>query len=135
MPGEMNRILVTLFVLVSLAGCGGGSAVSSTSAKLHVTVWSQGESGGSVTYTLACPRGTGTLPAARSACSKLRRIGVRAFAPVPANTACTAIYGGPQLARVTGSVLRMRLEAGFNRSNGCEIARWDRLAFLFPPGS
>ena len=128
----MSRIFVTLLVLVLLAGCGGGSTGSSASAKLSVTVWPQGVSSGSVTYTLACPRAMGTLPAARSACSKLRRIGVTAFAPVPANTACTEIYGGPQIARATGRLAGQSIRADFNRTNGCEIARWELLVFLFP---
>ena len=128
----MNRILVTLLVLVLLAGCSGGASASSASAKLRITVWSRGKSGGSVNYTLACPRGTGTLPAARSACSKLRRIGVRSFAPVPAHAACTEIYGGPQIARVSGRFAGQSIKASFNRTNGCEIARWSKLAFLFP---
>jgi len=128
----MSRILVTLLVLVLLAGCSGGASASSASAKLRITVWPQGKNSGSVTYTLVCPQATGTLPAAHSACSKLRRIGIRAFAPVPANTACTAIYGGPQIARVSGRLAGRSIKAGFQRTNGCEIARWSRLAFLFP---
>lgn len=131
MSSEMSRIFVTLLVLVSLAGCGGNTTSSSASTKLRVTIWPQGENNRKVTYTLACPQATGTLPAARSACSKLRRLGTRAFAPVPANTACTEIYGGPQIARVSGRLAGKSIKANFKRTNGCEIARWSRLAFLF----
>jgi hypothetical protein len=46
--------------------------------------------------------------------------------------ACTAIYGGPQRARVTGRLRGYPVRATFNRTNGCEIARWDRVRFLFP---
>ncbi len=130
----MKRILVAPLVLVLLAGCGVGSAGSSASAKLRITVWPQGKNGRSATYTLACRRATGTLPAAHSACSKLRRRGVRAFAAVPANSACTMIYGGPQTARVSGHFAGRSIKAVFSRTNGCEIARWSRLAFLFPLG-
>jgi hypothetical protein len=38
--------------------------------------------------------------------------------------ACTQIYGGDQVARIRGD----NLQATFNRTNGCEIARWDALA-------
>ena len=38
--------------------------------------------------------------------------------------ACTEIYGGDQVALVEGSGFRAIL----NRTNGCEIARWDALA-------
>jgi hypothetical protein len=123
-----------LFLLLLLAptACGGNASGSSTSARLSVTVWPHGKSGRSVNYTLTCPRGSGTLPAARSACSKLRRVSSKAFAPVPAGTACTELYGGPQTARVTGHFAGKSIKADFNRTNGCEIARWSRLAFLFP---
>jgi hypothetical protein len=127
----MSRIFITLLVLASLAGCGGGSANSSASSKLRITIWPQGKASRSVTYSLNCPQATGTLPTAHSACSKLRRLGTRAFAPVPPNTACTEIYGGPQVARVSGRLAGKSIKADFKRTNGCEIARWSRLAFLF----
>jgi hypothetical protein len=41
------------------------------------------------------------------------------------------IYGGPQTARVRGTYRGRKVEAVFNRKNGCEIARWKRVAFLF----
>jgi hypothetical protein len=50
---------------------------------------------------------------------------------VPKNVACTEIYGGPQVARVAGILRGRRIGASFNRENGCEIARWNRVAFLF----
>ncbi len=131
----MTRILIALLVLVSLVGCGGASSASSASAKLRITVWPQGKNGRSVTYTLSCPRATGTLPAAHSACSKLRRIKASAFAPVPRGVACSMIYGGPQVAGVTGNLRGTKIDASFNRTNGCEVERWGRLAFLFPPAS
>ncbi|MGC9974664.1 MAG: SSI family serine proteinase inhibitor [Gaiellaceae bacterium] len=131
----MIRILVAFLVLVSLVGCGGASSASSASAKLRITVWPQGKNGRSAIYTLGCPRATGTLPAAHAACSKLRRAGVKAFAPVPPSTACSMIYGGPQIARVTGRLAGQPIKADFNRTNGCEVERWNRLAFLFPTRS
>jgi hypothetical protein len=38
--------------------------------------------------------------------------------------ACTQIYGGDQVATIEGDGTR----AMFNRSDGCQIARWDALA-------
>jgi hypothetical protein len=51
---------------------------------------------------------------------------------VPATVACTQIYGGPQTALVTGEFRGRRVRATFNRKNGCEIARWNAVRFLFP---
>jgi hypothetical protein len=52
------------------------------------------------------------------------------FAPTPPATVCTQIYGGPQEALITGTFRGRRVWARFSRRNGCEIARWNRIAFL-----
>ena len=67
-----------------------------------------------------------------SACAGLSRAPDGAFAPVPPATVCSQIYGGPQVAVVRGLFRGRRVRAAFTRRNGCEIARWNRLAFLFP---
>ena len=54
------------------------------------------------------------------------------FAPTPRAAACTQIYGGPQEALVTGRFRGRLVHAHFSRKNGCEIARWNRVGFLFP---
>ena len=57
------------------------------------------------------------------------------FAPLPKGIVCTEIYGGPQKARVVGTVGSKRIWATFTRQNGCQIARWNRLSpWLLPPG-
>jgi len=82
--------------------------------------------------TLRCnpPRGTVARPAA--ACRRLTTAGRALFAPTPAGVACTQIYGGPQIAVVTGMLAGRRLWARFMRRDGCEVDRWNRVAFLFP---
>jgi hypothetical protein len=45
---------------------------------------------------------------------------------VPPETACTQIYGGPASARVTGELLGKRVDARFERTDGCQIERWER---------
>lgn len=52
------------------------------------------------------------------------------FRPVPSNTACAEIYGGPATARVVGTLEGEPINATFNRINACEMARWDRLEAL-----
>lgn len=81
-------------------------------------------------WTLRCPDG-GTLPDAEQACSKVVMLD-DPFAPVPKDVACTEIYGGPQVAEVHGTFRGRRVDARFSRTNGCEIARWDKVEFLFP---
>jgi hypothetical protein len=91
-------------------------------ALLTIVVWPQGFGGDSHRWTLRCP-------SAAAACTRLAAIDAP-FAPVPPQTACTAIYGGPQVARVTGTFRGQRVWATFRRRDGCEIARWNKVAFL-----
>lgn len=58
----------------------------------------------------------------------------RPFEPVSRFVACTQVYGGPQVAEVRGTFKGRRIDARFNRTNGCEIERWNRHSFLFPVG-
>jgi Subtilisin inhibitor-like len=81
-------------------------------------------------WTLACAPATGTLPGRARACTRLARL-ANPFAPTPKNMACAEIYGGPQTAEVRGFFRGRRVRATFNRTNGCEIDRWKRVAFLF----
>ena len=40
------------------------------------------------------------------------------------------IFGGPDKATVKGTLDGAAVDATFTRSNGCEIARWDRMTAL-----
>ena len=134
---------------LAVAGCMGRtvSSGSGSSAKMseltfaYVTVWPNGKTGKGQSYGLPCGRGGGEFgsgsgtrlfPNARVACRKLSRLPIEAFAPLPRNVACTEIYGGPEVASVFGFAAGKEFEATFARTNGCEIARWNRVRFLFP---
>ena len=56
--------------------------------------------------------------------------------PGPARArSCTEIYGGPQTARVVGTLKGKRVWASFGRVNGCQISRWQGVSpWLLPPG-
>jgi hypothetical protein len=116
-------VLVTL-VALALAG--------SPSAQLTITVWPAGRGHAARVWTLRCTPVGGTLPGRAAACGRLGRAADDAFAPVPPATFCSQIYGGPQVAVVRGLFRGRRVFATFTRRNGCEIARWSRLSFLFP---
>jgi hypothetical protein len=84
-------------------------------------------------FTLRCgDRDTGTVPHPAAACTRLQRLGADAFRPTPPRTACTEISGGPSTARVTGIYYGRPIWVRLRRDNGCEIARWQRVAFLLP---
>jgi hypothetical protein len=129
------RIAVVVAAAALLAaGCAGRASDSSGGARpvgtaLEITVQPRGTGGSTRARTLRCPAG-GSLPRAQDACRRLARLR-DPFAPVPKNVACTEIYGGPQVARVRGYFRGAQVRATFNRTNGCEIARWNRVAFLF----
>jgi hypothetical protein len=132
------RLAALAFVALVATGCmartssdsGEGKAVPTTALEISVT---PGGEAPTKFWTLRCPSGGGTLPDAANACEQLAQI-VDPFAPVPKDTACTQVYGGPQEADVTGTYRGRPVNAHFDRGNGCEIARWDKVAFLFPTG-
>ena len=115
-----------LVALVALALSG------TPSAQLTVSVWPAGRGNAARVWTLRCAPVGGTLPRRVAACAGLSGAPDDAFAPVPPATVCSQIYGGPQVAAVRGLFRGRRVRATFTRRNGCEVARWSRLAFLFP---
>ena len=103
----------------------------SSPATLTITVWPTGPSHASRTATLRCEPAGGTLARRAAACRRLAAMQQSPFLPPAPATVCTQIYGGPQEAFVRGTFRGRRVSIRFARRNGCEIARWDRVAFLF----
>jgi len=101
-------------------------------ADLTIVVDATGE-GATQTFTLTCSPDGGDHPDPAAACAALARAGVEAFAPTPRGVACTEQWGGPQVATAQGTVDGEQISARFDRTNGCEISRWDRLAPVFGP--
>ena len=133
--------------LVLLAGCGTigsggdvtaepGSASRAThggATELTITVRA-GRGSGEQTYTLVCDPAGGDHPDPEGACRLLNEL-KDPFAPVPPDTMCTEIYGGPQTATVTGTFRGEPVDAEFSRTDGCQIARWDKhVALLVETG-
>ena len=120
-----------MLVLASLLA-GLSLSTGAASAELRIVVWPEGpDRGGARTWVLRCGPAGGTLPRPAAACRRLAAV-QQPFARVPENIACIEIYGGPQVARVTGTFRGRRVWATFRRTDGCEIARWNRVRFLFP---
>ena len=55
------------------------------------------------------------------------------FEPTPDDVACTELFGGPETATVTGTLDGREVDARFARNDGCEIARWEKVAALLEP--
>ncbi|MER7489429.1 SSI family serine proteinase inhibitor [Streptomyces sp. NPDC126497] len=102
--------------------------------RLTVTVRDAG-GGADGTYEVRCRPSGGSHPDPAGACAAVdrnTRWGRDAFAPAPRDAVCTLQYGGPATARVTGTWAGRPVDATYSRTNGCEIARWDRLVPLLP---
>lgn len=129
--------------LLLLAGCGatgseGDVAVEPGADSAGVTDLTvrvkSGPGKGERTFRLTCDPPGGDHPRAAEACRLLDDL-EDPFAPVPRDAMCTEIYGGPQTARVRGTFRGEPVDARFSRTNGCEIARWDKhLALLVERG-
>jgi Subtilisin inhibitor-like len=117
------RLALLLAALFLLAGCGSGADVGDSTPEYDLTIvyWPDGPDGESAEATLRCSAHGGTHPDPDGACAALVE-SEDALEPVSGDVACTEIYGGDQVATISGSV-----EASFSRANGCEIARWDAL--------
>jgi hypothetical protein len=129
------RVLVFVLAALAVAGCGEESEPSAgnstaSPASLEISISSGVKDAPTKVWTLRCPPG-GTLPDAAQACLNLERLH-DPFGPVPKSVACTEIYGGPEIADVQGTFRGKPVNTRFLRTDGCEIARWNRVRFLFP---
>ena len=131
----MRALALTAGLLI-LSACGGaesdaGTAPSAGDTALRIE-FHERRGAAPLVRTLRCEPTGGTLTRPAAACRGLGAL-ARPFAPTPKDTACTELYGGPQIAHVTGTYRGRRIDARFSRVDGCAIERWTRHAFLFPP--
>jgi hypothetical protein len=125
----MIRLAIVLAGLLLLAGCGSEedgedrpAAPSAPTTDLTVTVWPKGPDGPMRERRVECP--------GAAVCGELSP---HSFAPVPRDMACTAIYGGPAVARVSGTLHGEAVDARFSLEDGCQINRWERNRELLGP--
>jgi hypothetical protein len=125
------RVTATAAILLTLlAACGegddegGGAAApapAEPAADLTVNVHPGGPAGPVRVRKVECERlGAG---ADEKVC---RNLTPQQLAPVPGDVACTAIYGGPSVARVSGTLRGEPVDERFSLEDGCQIARWER---------
>jgi hypothetical protein len=138
--------------LAVLAGCGsGGGPAEATDmvTELRIVSWEDTRPAGGVgrvlglrrrgvgeakTWILRCDPPGGTFPKPEEACERLDELD-QPFVETPMDAICTEQYGGPQLASIQGVYRDEGVITRFDRTNGCEISRWDKHAFLFKPKS
>ena len=130
-------MLALAVVAAVLVGCGSASSAGpSPATSLTITYSPHGtHAGATKTWRVRCSPARGTLPHPAVACRRLAAGGAKLFAGVPKDVVCAQIYGGPQTARVVGTLDGRRIAATFSRSDGCQIGRWSRVSpWLLPPG-
>jgi len=65
-------------------------------------------------------------------CGRARALsGLLTSAP-PRDRVCAEVYGGPQTAQIVGNLEGRPVDRRFARTDGCEIADWDRAQSLLP---
>ena len=142
MRARVVELVAVMAVMVVPAACGGessvrvGDAVPSTSLRIEVRAAPDAPPRSA---TLACdgaPVATGFIDDARAACAlvtddqEARAVLVERR---PDDRICTQLYGGPQLARVTGRIEGRPVDVTVNRADGCGVADWSQLQPLLGP--
>lgn len=121
-----RRLLVALVLGVlatTLTSCGSETPEDELVSKLELSVQAD-EKAAPQTASLNCP---GAKAKDRDICAALDVVAPKVFEPVPVDQACTAIYGGPRKATITGRYQDEPVSAVFTQENGCEIARWNQI--------
>jgi hypothetical protein len=128
----MRRLAPAVLAAAALlAGCGSDEPTPAAQgngelANLTVTVDSDGEQGAPAKQLeLNCK-----APTDSAACGAAAGVSTADLAPTPKDQACTQIFGGPETASIKGTIRGNAVDATFSRSDGCEIARWERVEDL-----
>jgi Subtilisin inhibitor-like len=145
-------LVFVLAILAVLAGCGsGGGPADATDmvTDLRIVSWEDTRPAGGFgpalglrrrgvgdakIWTLRCDPAGGSYPDPEEACEQLDELD-QPFIETPDDAVCTEQFGGPQLASIQGVYRDESVSTRFDRTNGCEISRWDKHAFLFNPKS
>jgi LysM repeat protein len=128
--------MLGLFLLVV-----GDTAPAATAAPVRAQLTIEASTGSPTSVlvpsqaTLRCDgdaTATGFLENVAAAACKIVRRGavVRVAAAYRTPRLCGVVYGGPQHARITGTIAGRRINLSLDRNDGCGIADWNRLEGL-----
>jgi hypothetical protein len=111
-----------------LASCGGSSErASRASATIELSIKADDGRGTVRRASLSC--GDEHHGGRCAAAARLERFLLSKPDP---RRACTEIYGGAETARISGTIGGQHVDRRFSRTNGCEIADWERAQALIP---
>jgi hypothetical protein len=133
-----RAVALAALIAILLAGCGGnsadGGAETDSAIDLTLTLWPNGETGDSITWTLRCDPPGGDHPDPEAACAALEGVD-DPFGPIAAPARCEEIPGGEEdVAVLEGDYRGRAVRSRFSHENACVSGRWDRIAPVFPTG-
>lgn len=100
---------------------GGDSGVGEPATALTVVLDPDGPGGApAMRERVECAAGAATL-----GCERASDLSPEAIEPVPPGVPCTQVYGGPDVAELSGRLDGRPVEAKLTRANGCEIGRFE----------
>ena len=140
--------LLLLLPLATLGGCGDDdeqpaapqTASTPPGGAIELSIRHDDGAGNTQNGSLTCRGGVqragGFLTrraTAEQLCAKARAIKALLTTPPDKQRACTQIYGGPETARITGTIDGERVDRRFSRTDGCEIADFNDASELLQP--
>ena len=140
--------LLLLLTVATLAGCGDDddepaapqTASTPAGGGIELSIRHDDGAGNTDTGSLTCRGGVqraGGFLTRRATvdelCAKARAIESLLTTPPDKQRACTQIYGGPETARITGTIDGETVARRFSRTNGCEIADFNSAGELLQP--
>ena len=154
--GGLWVVLALLLALAALGGCGdeddepAAPATTSTPVTppttstpadgIELSIRYDDGAGRAQSATLTCRGGVqragGFLERKTTAsglCAEARSLAELLTTQPDEDRVCTQLYGGPETARVTGTIDGKTVDRRFTRTNGCEIADFMRAAALLQP--
>jgi hypothetical protein len=149
--GRALGLGLLLLSVAALSGCGeaddpaaprtAATTTTPASGEIELKVeYAAGAGAARTTGELVCRAGemraTGALfdgKAPAALCAQARALTNLLTTQPDKDRMCTQIYGGPETARVTGTIDGTKVDRRFTRTNGCEVADFSAAAGLLQP--
>lgn len=124
-----------IVVLIACAEAGRGHGDRGGKPELRADLTVEGVADLRLSGTLRCGAGdrraTGSLAGRAAGLCRHLATSPDGFDSIgDADRGCTQVYGGPEHARIRGSLNGQRVDVQVRRRDGCEIADWKRLEWL-----
>ena len=123
---------------------GSGTVIGGPYPVAELTVTVEHPDTGTTTYRVTCLGDTATVSGDDVGIDEKRACAVLADPAVvtrlsegpPGDQVCTEIYGGPDVATISGTIDEQPVDTSVDRVNGCDISDWDDLlAGFLPPAT